>query len=250
MWEKIGEVILIHYGPVVAGLLIVVAALWLFHVELTKVRLEMRYEVNRDLLARRFEAYGALWSRTSFAAIYTAKEFGPDHVTEFKERLSSWYFTEKGGLLLTTKARGFYFALQDFLTHLGDLSGWHCPHRPSQSDTKVRFARLLKDVVAREPQLQEQVNLVQTTPETLDPEIWKHICKQVAVGLADAVQRVTTKAGEGDATRDEVGRDICAAVQQVSSVLRSKLAAELRSRLDVERPEDALTLVAPDSHAP
>ena len=247
MWEKIGEVLLVHYGPVVVGLLIVVAALWLFHVELTKVRLEMRYEVNRDLLARRFEAYGALWSRTSPAAIYTAKEFGPDQVSDFKEELSRWYFAEKGGLLLTTRARGFYFALQDFLTHLGNLPGWHCPHRPSQADTKERFARLLKDVAAREPKLQEQANLVQTTPEKLDPDTWKQISTLVAAGLSEAVQRA---AKAGDAAREEVGKDICAAVQQVSSVLRSKLAAELRSRLDVERPEDALTFVAPDSHAP
>src|SRR5262245_41228302 len=43
--------------------------------DLKKLQVEMTYQLNRDLLSKRFEAYGGLWSRMQDTAIYTTEGF-------------------------------------------------------------------------------------------------------------------------------------------------------------------------------
>jgi hypothetical protein len=88
------------------------------------------------------------------------------------------------------------------------------------------FAGLLRELDLKDQLLQDQVNLVQQHPELLDPEGWRRVCRSVSDKIESFVKESNPKAGEV----------IYAAIQQVSSVLRTNLAHELRSRLDVEWP--------------
>jgi hypothetical protein len=79
----------------------------------------------------------------------------------------------------------------------------------------------------KDQQLGDQVNLVLNgKPELLDPAKWRLVCGLVADKLESLVKSADSGAGE----------PIYAAIQQVASVLRTNLAHELRSRLDVEWP--------------
>jgi len=63
----------------------------------------------------RFKSYGALWKELRPLAIYDATVINKKAVGDLSLKLSDWYFSEYGGLLLTPQARDFYFALQDLL---------------------------------------------------------------------------------------------------------------------------------------
>ena len=63
----------------------------------------------------RFKSYGALWKELRPLAIYDETIINRKIVSDLSSKLSDWYFSECGGLLLTPQARDFYFALQDLL---------------------------------------------------------------------------------------------------------------------------------------
>ncbi len=76
--------------------------------ELQKTRGTERQEL-------RFKCYGALWKELRPLAIYDTAVLNKEKVSDLSMRLSDWYFSEYGGLLLTPQARDCYFALQDVL---------------------------------------------------------------------------------------------------------------------------------------
>src|SRR5260370_42376107 len=49
----------------------------------------------------RFKSYGALWKELRPLAIYDATVINKKVVSDLSSRLSDWYFSECGGLLLT-----------------------------------------------------------------------------------------------------------------------------------------------------
>lgn len=63
----------------------------------------------------RYESYGALWTQLRPLAIYDDRAIDRSTAHALSQRLTDWYFSGKGGLLLTPQARDFYFALQDLL---------------------------------------------------------------------------------------------------------------------------------------
>jgi hypothetical protein len=71
MEQKLFDVIYTQLG--LGGLLLVVliTAFWKLHAELTKLRVEMSHQLNRDLLSRRFTAYEGLWALMKPIAKYT-----------------------------------------------------------------------------------------------------------------------------------------------------------------------------------
>lgn len=86
----------------------------------TRSKLVLDYDA--DLRKRRIEAYADLWSRLEPLAKYAQKaSFSEEEVRLLAESLRTWYF-EKGGLFLSTTARGDYFALQDLLALV--IGGW------------------------------------------------------------------------------------------------------------------------------
>ena len=219
----IAEIIYPQLGLWGLFLLVLIGAFWKLNSELMKLRVEVSYDLSRDLLSKRFAAYGELWSRMRTVAIYTKSPFGPIEATALFEDLSTWYFSENGGLLLTSRARDFYFPLQELLRTFGRLTGWRCDPRPT--DPEIIFADLLAEISRKDPKLKPHVDLVRR-PDKLEAKDWKAVCESVSERLESLVDESDPKAGEA----------IYAAIQQVSSVLRSNLADELRSRLDVQWP--------------
>jgi hypothetical protein len=215
--EAINKVFGTQIGLGVLLVLTVITAWWNLSSELKKLRTQARYQTNRDLLSKRFETYGALWKCMQATAIYTEKSFGPSEVKQYFEDLSKWYFSDSGGLFLSERARDFYFALQDLLHALGPLPEWHCDKRPANPDEV--FAGLL----LRSPHLKQYKGIDLKRPKTL--KRWQDLC----VSLPDALESLIK-----DSEPKAAGEFVFAAVQQVSSVLRSNLTDELHSRLDVQ----------------
>jgi hypothetical protein len=71
----------------------------------------------------RFKGYGSLWKVLRPLAIYDATIIDAKTVGALFRRLTDWYFSECGGLLLTPQAREFYFALQDLLLVVSRVPG-------------------------------------------------------------------------------------------------------------------------------
>jgi hypothetical protein len=101
-------------GKAIPGFLLGLASAYLgLH---WKVREELEAEYDKDLRAKRREAYAALWKVLQPLAKYsppgplTAESFGLLSVA-----LRQWYF-EVGGLYMSSSTRDEYFALQKELT--------------------------------------------------------------------------------------------------------------------------------------
>lgn len=206
-----------------AILAIVTAAGWLvkIYLEYWKGRKlhdqETRYQMGRDLLASRFESFEDLWARMANLAIYTSTPFDAGDAKALADDLSAWYFSAKGGLYLTVATRNFYFALQHLLVETGRRPDWRCPRRPSDP-------RALFDSTFGANGL--KFNL--SAPTAVPADAWQRYCETELT--AELLELVESQDAES-------GARIYAALQQVSSVLRSNLAAELQSRLDVDRPQ-------------
>jgi len=192
--------------------------------DLKKLQVQMAYQLDRDLLARRSEAYARLWTRTKATKIYTTQAFGPHEVSDLVNVLSDWYFSECGGLFLTKRAREFYFALQDLVLAIDDFGRWTCKRRPKKP--KAVFERLLKTLKLKDSGVRQQARLATVKPESLNDERWRALCGKLSDRLRSLVEDASPEAGEM----------IYSAVQQVASVLRSNLVHELGSRLGVKRP--------------
>jgi hypothetical protein len=243
MEDKLTDLIYTQLG---LGGLLLAFIVWTFFglsSELAKLRTEVGYEINRDLLTKRFEAYGALWARMQRVAIYTGEPFGRAEVRALERDLSDWYFSTSGGLLLTAEAREYYFALQDTVRAASDLPAWCCQQRSAKAPDI--FVHFLKSVAAKEARtaaeagaatgsegaqdgrIERCVRLIeQKIPESMRPGDWRHACLAVAREFESLARLETLEACE----------EIYCAVQQVSSILRTRLAFEVRSRLAVKLP--------------
>ncbi|MCW7541142.1 hypothetical protein OOT46_25340 [Aquabacterium sp. A7-Y] len=212
--------VLTQFG--IAGVLLVVLVLALYQLgsDLAKLRTDLQQQVARDLLNKRFDAYGRLWSTLKPLAIYSDEVLSPPKVQHLAEALTHWYFSADGGMFLTTNAREFYFALQETLQAAADLKGWKCIRRPE--DVERRFRDFLGSIPM--PQGFSLNRLAH--PETLDATQWRQVCKAVAVAM-----RALPSTGGSD-----VNDTVFATVQQVSSVLRTVLAHELHTRLELRVP--------------
>ena len=94
----LNEILYKIFGPSFVVLIIVVPVLIKIGSDLAKLNTEVAYQLNRDLLNKRFSAYGDLWCRMKPVAIYTGQGFGPCTVKELSESISLWYFSSEGGL--------------------------------------------------------------------------------------------------------------------------------------------------------
>lgn len=99
------------------------------------------FDYDADLRKRRIETYSDLWSRLEPLAKYAARSrFSKKDVEQLAESLRAWYF-EKGGLFLSTGARGAYFALQDVLTRLIEGMGWESPDQENLTPAAREYLR-------------------------------------------------------------------------------------------------------------
>lgn len=225
MEAKLADLIVAQFGVTVLAFAIVAWTLFKMGTEFAKARTQASYEVNRQLLAKRFEAYTLLWTKMGPLAIYGDASFGRADAQTLERELSTWYFSDKGGLLLTAEARDFYFALQGALHAAGKFPDWRCEKRPT--DTRTPFNELIAEVAKKDDRLTPCERLIEKkTPERMKPGLWLDTCKAVMEKLADAKTLQTPE-----------GCDLTyCAIQQISSILRTRLAAEVRSRLAVDLP--------------
>jgi len=232
--DKLIEILYDNIGPSILVLSVVTPLLFKLSSDLAKLNTEVAYQLNRDLLTKRFNAYGDLWSRMEPVSVHTGKEFKPSTVNDLSESLSIWYFSSEGGLLLTERAKAFYLAFQKLLRTVGNISEWTCQDRPN--DPEGRFLKLLKSIDNNKATVEGCLKHLEAgRPELLDPQNWTAACELISTKLQDLF-----KEKQDDSVKKEpndVGEEIYAALQQVSSVLRSNLAYELQSRLDLPRPK-------------
>jgi hypothetical protein len=209
--------VLAQFG--LAGVVLVLA-LYRLGSDLAKLRTDLQQQVARDLLNRRFDAYRQLWAALKPLAIYSDDLLSPTKTAQLSEALSNWYFSADGGIFLTTKARDFYFALQDVLVAAAELKGWKCLRRPDDAQQIFRrFVSSQTSVGGFSPDSLDH-------PEAIDSEQWHQVCKKIA----QALSALPTSGGH------EVNDIVFATIQQVSSALRSILAHELHTRLALNIP--------------
>lgn len=234
MENNLADILYDILGPSILVLSVVLPILFKLSSDLAKLNTEVAYQLNRDLLTKRFTAYGDLWSRMKPVAIYSGEEFKPSIMNGLSESLSLWYFSCEGGLLLTERAKAFYFAFQNFLITVGNMAGWSCQERPRNS--KERFLQLLRSFDQNNPEVKECLKYLESgKPHLLDPAKWSVVCELISEKLTAKLEGKQDFAVKHNPV--DVGREIYAATQQISSVLRSNLAYELQSRLDLPRPK-------------
>jgi len=132
--------------------------------------------------------------------------------------LSDWYFSECGGMLLTSHVREFYFALQDLAHGVGGASDdWQSER--SSDDQKSMFESILKrmdltDALGVMDRLSQADHADWPVVTTADGKRWR-----------TAVQALAGRWRELDE------RERFVVLQQVGSVLRTSLAHDVESRL-------------------
>jgi len=176
--------------------------------ELQRTRATERQEL-------RFAAYGSLWAAMRPLAIYDAGAFGPREAAQLSTKLSDWYFSEHGGLLLTRTVRDVYFVLQDLLRSVAT--------RPAWRSTRIEDPRRVFDgVVARFGLTGAASMLAHLEGSIAD---WPGPVAADAAGWKDAVESLVSR-------WDELADDERFAVlQQASSVLRTTMVNDVESRL-------------------
>lgn len=169
----------------------------------------------------RFKSYGSLWKELRPLAVYDTDSIDKEAAGELSAKLSDWYFSEYGGLLLTPQARGFYFALQDLLRVISKTPEDWVVDRPGASGTseKDAFEATLKAKNA-EGALSA---LRYVSSCTIDD--WQDMAPKYAEQWREGVNVLAS------AWNDLDNRARFATLQQVGSILRTSLVNDLESRL-------------------
>lgn len=177
--------------------------------ELEKARATERQEL-------RFTSYGTLWAKLRPLAIYDDSRVDGTSMGKLSKDLSDWYFSEKGGLMLTSHNRDLYFAVQDLVSSVADQQGWE--------GERLREPRPVFLAVLERQGLRSARALVDHL-ETVDVSTWPGDVGTLTSGWHEDVQKL---AAEWPAL-DEQER--FAVLQQVASVLRTSLTFDVESRL-------------------
>ena len=178
--------------------------------ELEKTRGTERQEL-------RFESYGTLWAEMRPLAIYDTTPINAEAMAKMSRQLTTWYFSEKGGLMLTSHNRDLYFALQDLVEAVGSKPDW-------QADRIGKPKDAFQAIVARLglAGAQDLVNLLDGVKVSEWPP--SDLVKVASGWRKDAV--VLANRWE---ELDEGER--FAVLQQAASMLRTGLTNDVESRL-------------------
>jgi hypothetical protein len=178
--------------------------------ELEKTRGTERQEL-------RFTSYGKLWAEMRPLAIYDDSRVNETTMGEMSKELSDWYFSETGGLMLTSHNRDLYFALQDLVSAVANQPGWEAQRT---REPRVMFLAVLE----RRGRTAARA-LVEHLDE-VDLSVWPGADIET---LARDWREDVAKLAEGWPELNEQER--FAVLQQVASVLRTGLAYDVESRL-------------------
>jgi hypothetical protein len=169
----------------------------------------------------RFGSYGALWKELRPLAIYDATVINKTAMVALSTKLSDWYFSKSGGLLLTPHAREFYFTLQDLLRATSKVpQDWSVDRsEASEGEQKVIFRALLTARNAGE---------AITVFDYFSNGVFKD-WEEKAVDLGKKWKKGIAGVAAAWGELDE--RQRFATLQQVGSILRTALVNDLESRL-------------------
>lgn len=213
----------------VTGLVLIALAVLFFRLsaDFAKLQTDLKQQLTRDLLNKRFAAYGNLWSKLRPLAVYEETPFTPEMIQGLSKCLSDWYFSPDGGLFLTIRAREFYFSLQDLLHTVETLPSWQCVSRSVRpKDIFHQFLNDLSDEIKKAGLQLKQLVKQLDQPESIEPKEWRDLCRLIA-------KKLESQASTSDPA---FGEYIFVILQQVSSVLRTNLTFELHSRLEARVP--------------
>jgi hypothetical protein len=194
----------------------------------TMRQLEWPLQLARDLQKTRgverqelrFKSYGALWKELRPLAIYDTTVINKKAVGDLSSKLSDWYFSACGGLLLTPQAREFYFALQDLLRATSSVPEEWCAARSKEPEgAHTRTFRAVLEAHAA-----EAIGVLDYFSEGKF-EDWQErasdLGKKWRAGIRD-VAAAWDQLDEGQRF---------SSLQQVGSKLRTSLTTDLESRL-------------------
>ena len=177
--------------------------------ELEKTRGTERQEL-------RFTSYGRLWAEMRPLAIYDDSSVDPATMSDLSKNLSDWYFSETGGLLLTSHNRDLYFALQDLVSAVAGQPRWNGERTREPRPAFLRALDRRELTGARA--LVEKLDHV-------DISTWPEEVEGLTRGWREDVERLADEWP----TLDE--REHFAVLQQAASVLRTSLTYDVESRL-------------------
>ena len=165
----------------------------------------------------RFESYGSLWALMRPLAIYDKSPISAEDMARLSLQFTDWYFSEKGGLMLTSHNRDLYFALQDLVEAVGSKPDWQANRIGKPKDAFQAVVERLGLAGAQElVKLLDEVNVSEWPPSDL---------VEVASGWRKDVVALANRWGE----LDEPER--FAVLQQAASMLRTGLTYDVESRL-------------------
>jgi len=221
MEEKLANILLAQFG--VGGLIfvVIILAFWRIYSEQRKIRTELGAKLDHDLVSQRVAAYQSLWSMMRPLAIYSGEKFDSKLAGELYEELSGWYFSETGGLFLTKTSREFYFTLQKYLKTITNLDGWECANRPE--NPKKVFTDFLMKLSDDSSDIKHVIAHLKQ-PEIINLKKWRSSYNIIIKEINLLVGKLDVHAGD----------IIFASAQQFSSILRTNLTHEVRSRIDVD----------------
>jgi hypothetical protein len=169
----------------------------------------------------RFKSYGALWKELRPLAIYDATAINKKVVGDMSSKLSDWYFSACGGLLLTPQARDFYFALQDLLRATSKFPEDWDVDRPEES---AGAERSVFQAVLKARNAEGAISALEYV-STGALEDWQDKAADLAKKWRKGINDVA------EAWRDLDKKQRFATLQQVGSVLRTSLVNDLESRV-------------------
>jgi hypothetical protein len=178
--------------------------------ELEKTRGTERQEL-------RFESYGRLWALMRPLAIYDKSPVSAEEMARLSLQFTDWYFSEKGGLMLTSHNRDLYFALQDLVEAVGSKPDWQAKRIGKPKDAFQAVVGENRLVGAQElVKLLDGAKISEWPPSNL---------VQLASGWREDVVALANRWGELD------DGERFAVLQQAASMLRTGLTNDVESRL-------------------
>ena len=178
--------------------------------ELEKTRGTERQEL-------RFESYGRLWALMRPLAIYDKSPISAEDMARLSLQFTDWYFSEKGGLMLTSHNRDLYFALQDLVEAVSSKPDWQAKRIGKPKDAFQTLVAENRLVGAQElVKLLDGAKVSEWPPSDL---------VEAASGWREDVVALANRWGELDEGEH------FAVLQQAASMLRAGLANDVESRL-------------------
>ncbi|HEX6702006.1 MAG TPA: hypothetical protein VF101_14865 [Gaiellaceae bacterium] len=166
----------------------------------------------------RFTSYGMLWAEMRPLAIYDDAPINTQTMKDMSKKLSDWYFSANGGLMLSSHNRDLYFAFQDLVSRVAEEE--HAWEAERTREPKGTFDAALKRIGLERARAFIGY-LDEATPQSWPPD-----------GLEERARLWREDVGNLATRWPELDkRERFAVLQQAASTLRTGLTKDVESRL-------------------